>query len=167
VRVLAGLIHKVGLVSPQQVNLAGSGLTAYKQFSSENPIRRIDPALRRPTEDDEDEPSPVSTDDHSMTWAWRILEYVPKNDKYKEWPPRHSYLGLYIPNAEPRLIPEGAFIHESALRRMESVAGYRPINLPARYQTYEMASSLLVVGDEYVDPIVGADHSSPHQLMVT
>jgi hypothetical protein len=101
---------------------------------------------------------------HSMTWAWRILEYVPKNDKYKEWPPRHSYLGLYIPNAEPRLIPEGAFIHESALRRMESVAGYRPINLPARYQTYEMASSLLVVGDEYVDPIVGADHSSPHQL---
>ena len=35
VRVLAGLIHKVGLVSPQQVNLAGSGLTAYKQFSSD------------------------------------------------------------------------------------------------------------------------------------
>src|SRR5436309_15624100 len=33
VRVLAGLIHKVGLVSPQQVNLAGAGLTAYKQFS--------------------------------------------------------------------------------------------------------------------------------------
>src|SRR6266568_8262114 len=33
VRVLAGLIHKIGLVSPQQVNLAGSGLTAYKQVS--------------------------------------------------------------------------------------------------------------------------------------
>ena len=33
VRVLAGLIHKVGLISPHQVNLAGSGLTAYKQFS--------------------------------------------------------------------------------------------------------------------------------------
>ncbi len=29
VRVLAGLIHKVGLISPLQVNLAGSGLTAY------------------------------------------------------------------------------------------------------------------------------------------
>ncbi len=36
VRVLAGLIHKIGLVSPEQVNLAGSGLTAYKQFSSDN-----------------------------------------------------------------------------------------------------------------------------------
>jgi hypothetical protein len=23
---------------------------------------------------------------HSMTWAWRILEYVPKNGKYKNWP---------------------------------------------------------------------------------
>src|SRR3982074_4626 len=34
VRVLAGLIHKIGLVSPQQINLAGSGLTAYKQFSA-------------------------------------------------------------------------------------------------------------------------------------
>ena len=35
VRVLAGLISKAGLVSPQQVNLAGSGLSAYKQFSSD------------------------------------------------------------------------------------------------------------------------------------
>ena len=34
-RVLAGLIHKVGLVRPEQANLAGSGLTAYKQFSSD------------------------------------------------------------------------------------------------------------------------------------
>ena len=33
VRVLAGLIHKIGLISPEQVNLAGSGLVAYKQYS--------------------------------------------------------------------------------------------------------------------------------------
>ena len=36
VRVLAGLIHKVGLLAPEQANLAGSGLTAYKQFSSDD-----------------------------------------------------------------------------------------------------------------------------------
>ena len=35
VRVLAGLIHKVGLIARPQSNLAGSGLTAYKQFSSD------------------------------------------------------------------------------------------------------------------------------------
>src|SRR3954451_17450332 len=34
VRVLAGLIHKVGLITPAEVNLAGSGLFAYQQFSS-------------------------------------------------------------------------------------------------------------------------------------
>ncbi|MGX1318675.1 uncharacterized protein (DUF2235 family) [Bradyrhizobium sp. USDA 377] len=33
VRVLAGLIHKIGLISPEQANLAGSGLVAYKQYS--------------------------------------------------------------------------------------------------------------------------------------
>ena len=35
VRVLAGLIHKIGLITSEQVNLAGSGLIAYKQFSSD------------------------------------------------------------------------------------------------------------------------------------
>ena len=33
VRVLAGLIHKIGLISPEQANLAGIGLIAYKQYS--------------------------------------------------------------------------------------------------------------------------------------
>ena len=42
VRVLAGLIHKVGLITPEQVNLAGSGLIAYKQFSTDEA-----PKLRR------------------------------------------------------------------------------------------------------------------------
>jgi uncharacterized protein (DUF2235 family) len=35
VRVLAGLIHKIGLIAPEQSNLAGSGLIAYKAFSSD------------------------------------------------------------------------------------------------------------------------------------
>lgn len=34
VRVLAGLIHKVGLLSPEQCNLADAALTAYKQASA-------------------------------------------------------------------------------------------------------------------------------------
>jgi uncharacterized protein (DUF2235 family) len=33
VRVLAGLVHKVGLLASQQTNLAGAALTAYKQAS--------------------------------------------------------------------------------------------------------------------------------------
>ena len=44
----------------------------------------------------------------SMNLAWRALEYFPKQDKYKEWPARKSAFGFYIPDCEPRLIPEGA-----------------------------------------------------------
>ena len=62
----------------------------------------------------------------SMTAAWRALEYLPKADKYREWPAnrrgnqnwpeRRSFLGHYIPDAEPRVIPEDALIHGSVDR---------------------------------------------------
>ncbi len=50
----------------------------------------------------------------SLRGAWWLLEYLPKSAKYKEWPARQAHFGYYIPDAEPRLIPEGAIIHESA-----------------------------------------------------
>ena len=43
--------------------------------------------------------------------AWWLLEYLPKSAKYREWPARKAHFGYYIPDAEPRLIPEGAIIH--------------------------------------------------------
>ncbi|MCA1455501.1 DUF2235 domain-containing protein [Bradyrhizobium sp. BRP22] len=73
-----------------------------------------------------------------ITWGWRLMEYLPKKATYKEWPERKSYLGFYIPNAEPRLIPEDAVIHESVLKRMEAVKDYRPINVPKQYKTFPM-----------------------------
>jgi uncharacterized protein (DUF2235 family) len=76
----------------------------------------------------------------SMSWAWRVLEYIPKSDKYKEWKARKSYLGYYIPEAEPRPIPSGALIHESVVKRMQAVSKYRPINLPASYEVFPMSS---------------------------
>jgi uncharacterized protein (DUF2235 family) len=75
---------------------------------------------------------------NSMTAAWRVLEYIPKSDKYKEWPKRQSHFGFYIPNAEPRLIPEGALIHESVVQRMEAINDYRPVNLPPNFATVPM-----------------------------
>jgi uncharacterized protein (DUF2235 family) len=70
----------------------------------------------------------------SMKPAWRVLEVLPKADKYKEWPARQSVLGHYIPDAEPRVIPEDALIHESVVRRIDAIPTYRPVNLPTRYQ---------------------------------
>lgn len=70
----------------------------------------------------------------SVTAAWRPLEYIPKSARYKEWPARMAHFGFYIPDAEPRFIPEGAHIHESVLMRIAELPEYRPVNLPTAYE---------------------------------
>jgi uncharacterized protein (DUF2235 family) len=70
----------------------------------------------------------------SLTPAWRMLEYIPKKAKYREWPERKVYSGFYIPDCEPRPIPDGAFIHESVLMRIAEMPVYRPVNLPQAYE---------------------------------
>jgi uncharacterized protein (DUF2235 family) len=67
---------------------------------------------------------------NSLTLPWWPLEYWPKRDKYKEWKSRPSFLGRYIPDGEPRFIPDDAFIHESVIQRIDAVPEYRPINVP-------------------------------------
>jgi len=74
----------------------------------------------------------------SLSGAWWILEYLPKSASYKEWPARKSYFGYYIPDAEPRFIPDGAIIHESVLQRMNAMPSYRPVNLPKQYERFPM-----------------------------
>ena len=73
VRVLAGLIHKVGLIAPEQANLAGSGLTSYKQFSSDEP-HKPGFELKALTDagSDDDGPLPENKDDQAAQFA-RIL----------------------------------------------------------------------------------------------
>jgi uncharacterized protein (DUF2235 family) len=67
----------------------------------------------------------------SMKWYWWPVELWPKLTKSREWPRRLSFLGLYLPLAEPRAIADGAFIHQSVIDRMaDKDLGYRPVNLP-------------------------------------
>jgi uncharacterized protein (DUF2235 family) len=75
---------------------------------------------------------------NSLHGAWWILEFVPKLAKYKEWPEREARFGFYIPDAEPRPIPEGAWMHQSVVQRMDAIRSYRPVNLPARFETWPM-----------------------------
>ncbi|APG13782.1 hypothetical protein BKD09_36050 [Bradyrhizobium japonicum] len=70
---------------------------------------------------------------NSMTCCWKLLEYLPKWARYKEWPKRKSLFGFYLPAGEPRLIPEGSIVHRSVVSRMETMK-YNPINLPLHYQ---------------------------------
>jgi len=82
-----------------------------------------------------DDPDSAGWQPHdSMNFAWRAIEYFPKPDKYKEWPDRKSAFGFYIPDCEPRPIPDGAFIHQSALDKIAQDGNYKPVNIPAQYQ---------------------------------
>ena len=78
-------------------------------------------------------PDAVALLHKSLTWFWWILEVIPKRVKWRRWPRRRGVLGLYLPVAEPRFIPDGAIIHESAVRRREEVATYRPENWPTNF----------------------------------
>jgi hypothetical protein len=67
----------------------------------------------------------------SMSRVWRILEWMPKADKYKEWGARRSFLEDSRPDAEPRPIPLDALVHEDAGNLQLSTGQYafplRPI----------------------------------------
>ena len=101
---------------------------------------------------DPNDPASAAWQPHdSMNPVWRVLEYLPKKDKYKEWPQRRSAFGFYIPDAEPRLIPEGAFIHQSALDKMAQDPGYRPVNIPRQYQAIPLLGAPVEPADDDED----------------
>lgn len=68
---------------------------------------------------------------NSMTLAWKLIEWWPKQAKWREWPKRKILLGRYIPWCEPRLIPEDADIHPSVFDRINAGVGYDPVNVTA------------------------------------
>jgi len=86
-------------------------------------------------------PDITSAPHESLSKVWRIVEWLPKADKYKEWKERRSFLRHYIPNGEPRPIPLDAFVHASVVDRMRAVSKYRPENMPSRYQIIPMPSA--------------------------
>jgi len=80
-------------------------------------------------------PDPVAELHDSMTIAWRILEWLPKRAKRRDWPGRPAILGFYLPRAEPRSIPADAEIDSSVWTRKEASKNgiaYDPVNLPQR-----------------------------------
>ena len=80
------------------------------------------------------EPSAGAELHKSATGAWRILEWLPKKVKWREWPARKAKFGLYLPHYEPRLIPENALIHDSVFQRKNTFPSYQPQNLPKSFE---------------------------------
>lgn len=70
----------------------------------------------------------------SLKGLWWILEFLPKLAKWREWKGRLSFLGLYLPLGEPRMIEYGALIHRSVFDRKAARPDYNPPNLPTKAQ---------------------------------
>jgi len=79
-------------------------------------------------------PSALAPIHDSMTWAWRILEIVPRRVPFSSWrsrPPK----GWYLPLCDLRYIPNGSLVHRSVIERLGSPSPdgpYAPPNLPAK-----------------------------------
>lgn len=77
VRVLAGLIHKVGLLSRHQLNLTGAGLTAYKQLNAS-----VESESVKADGFDSDSGGPETKDDRAAQFArivsakWPTIKFV-------------------------------------------------------------------------------------------
>lgn len=87
---------------------------------------------KNPADSSYDYTAPDATADlhDSMTFAWRIVEYLPKRARRLEWPGRKSFLGVYLPRSEPRLIDPHTDVHPSVAERYAAREDYRPENLP-------------------------------------
>ncbi len=94
----------------------------------------VEGRVRKGSEHKYAEPDPVAELHVSAKGGWKILEWIPKNIKWREWPQRRSILRRYIPRYEPRPIEDAAFIHESVLRRREELSSYSPENFPSDFQ---------------------------------
>ena len=75
-------------------------------------------------------PSDTADLHDSMSWGWRILEYLPRRAHRIEWPARRSLFGFYLPRSEPRNLGETAQIHPSVAARRQKRDDYKPENLP-------------------------------------
>jgi uncharacterized protein (DUF2235 family) len=69
-------------------------------------------------------PSATGPMHKSLKGAWWVLEFLPKSVKYREWQ-RRSFLGFYLPNAEPRVVGPEQVIDPSIRERVQNDATYQ------------------------------------------
>ncbi len=75
-------------------------------------------------------PDPAGPAHISLKGAWHILEWLPKNCRWREGASPKS-TGLYFPRGEHREVDlSSQLIHNSVLKRRVCVIGYKPPNLP-------------------------------------
>jgi len=73
--------------------------------------------------------NPTAALHDSMSFGWKLLEYIPRRVPENSWRRRGDRRSVYIPRWDYRLIPDGALLHQSVRTRMEA-SSYNPNNLP-------------------------------------
>lgn len=76
-------------------------------------------------------PNALGSAHETMTFAWSILEFMPR--RMPSGSARPSLLGISLPLFERRRLPNGARIHRSVAERKEHF-GQWPPNIPADYE---------------------------------
>lgn len=103
-------------------------------------------------------PDPAGKLHKSLTWQWRLPEWMPKSTKWQEWNPWHL-LGYYIPNGEPRKIEDPIhtpIIHQSVRERMTTIPAYKPVNFPTSYKVELSAIARAAANRAATDRFVGS-----------
>lgn len=75
-------------------------------------------------------PDPLAARNVSMKGAWPIIELLPRRISRVKESRRRSLLGWYIPFFERRVIPDGAVIHDSVLKRRGTESDFAQPNIP-------------------------------------
>lgn len=76
------------------------------------------------------EPDPAGLMHRSLTSGWMPLEIFPKRVTNREWPRRRSFLGLYLPLAEPRPVDPSHVVDDTVKIRRDAGLRYEPENFP-------------------------------------
>lgn len=108
-RVLAGLIHKVGLLAPEQRNLAGAALTAYKQASSASVAQEPREAGGpQPLDEDDERRAPAASRDDPASQFARIVS--------SRWP-TIKFLGVWDTVASV-IVPRADRLYAFSLQKL-------------------------------------------------
>ncbi|MBY5987962.1 T6SS phospholipase effector Tle1-like catalytic domain-containing protein [Roseovarius atlanticus] len=75
-------------------------------------------------------PDPLARPNESMTWGWKVVEFLPFYKTRYSLSRRGTFLGFYLPLCEYRHIPDGARVHGSVFARRGTTADYPQPNIP-------------------------------------
>lgn len=82
-------------------------------------------------------PDALAKPNRSMTWPWKVVEFIPRIKTKYSLTRRAAFLGLYLPLFERRFVSDGSKIHASVFKRRGTPAAYAQPNIPDHYEVVE------------------------------